>query len=418
MTDRGGDAMRWSRQIVQLPAWWRGVTSRENGWPESAGPSGPRPPENGTFLALDNAPGLRCSRVSRWTATVEVAQHPALSRGSSPAVPRRYGRPGVGWVLGRQRGQADVDLDPRPAIGGAPLGRQRPGGPGLGATLDTLFGKPLTAGNTVSVTLPVQTVSGIDGRGSVRGARRFRVMHAGRRTVRRIKPPLIRPEWPNDAGRSTSVHDQTFEAVDLAVEILQQFTMLSDATEGLPEIPESVPDLGVRDLGDVGSAAIQSIAAVDADQREQVRRILLNGASLLLRNSANVHYTQDLRLRWEGISNGLRISRGDYPHHGDCSSTLTWLYWNALYTHLGMSDVVNGQEWRGGYTGTMLQHGRHIEESDLQVGDSVIYGNAPSGTHVAMSIGSGMVFSHGGEGGPYKLRVRYRNDVLGIRRYF
>lgn len=41
-----------------------------------------RPPGNGTSSALDNAPRLRCSRVSGWTATEDVAQHPAFARGS------------------------------------------------------------------------------------------------------------------------------------------------------------------------------------------------------------------------------------------------------------------------------------------------------------------------------------------------
>lgn len=194
--------------------------------------------------------------------------------------------------------------------------------------------------------------------------------------------------------------------------------MSEDAIEGLPDIPEAPADADIADLGDVGPAAVAHDESVSPVQRGQVERILLNGARLLLENAANVHYTEDMRLRWEGIAHGLRISRGDYPHHGDCSSTISWLYWNALYTHLGMADVVNGEGWRAGYTGTMLQHGVHVSENDLHVGDAVIYGRGAPGSHVAMYVGAGMVFSHGSEGGPYKLQVRYRQDVLAIRRYF
>jgi hypothetical protein len=36
--------------------------------------------------------------------------------------------------------------------------------------------------------------------------------------------------------------------------------------------------------------------------------------------------------------------------------------------------------------------------------------------HVATYIGGGLVFSHGGEGGPFKLGIDYRPDRCAIRR--
>ncbi|MEO6501136.1 MAG: NlpC/P60 family protein [Jatrophihabitantaceae bacterium] len=83
-----------------------------------------------------------------------------------------------------------------------------------------------------------------------------------------------------------------------------------------------------------------------------------------------------------------------------------------------MADVVNGQRWAAGYTGTMLQHGRAVPASSAQVGDLVIYGSGAPGQHVAVCLGNGLVFSHGSEAGPFKLALRYRSDVLSVRRYF
>lgn len=138
----------------------------------------------------------------------------------------------------------------------------------------------------------------------------------------------------------------------------------------------------------------------------------------MLAHISTVHYAQDAR-RWSGITANRRIGRDQYPSYSDCSSSTTWLLWNALHLNLGMGDVVNGTGWRSGYTGTMLRHGRSVPEGSAQVGDCVFYGAPGStGSHVAVAVGGGFVFSHGSEPGPYKLRLRYRSDVMSVRRYF
>jgi hypothetical protein len=195
---------------------------------------------------------------------------------------------------------------------------------------------------------------------------------------------------------------------------------------GLPDLPIADLEHLPPDEGDAGAIGLEyepadGVAAVTAsltpDQRASAQAVVLHGARLLLTHTAQVHYTQGPQ-RWEGITDRRYVRDEEYPSYGDCSSTATWLYWNALFAHLGMGDVVNGEGWKAGFTGTMLQHGRAVSESAVEVGDAVIYGPAGPRQHVAVCIGGGMVVSHGGPDGPFKLPLRYRSDVLSIRRYF
>jgi hypothetical protein len=162
---------------------------------------------------------------------------------------------------------------------------------------------------------------------------------------------------------------------------------------------------------------MSSASGLSAEHRAHARRVVAAGAELLLRHPREVHYTQGGG-RWEGIADRLLIARGQYPHHGDCSSTATWLLWNALAHLYGVRDVVNGTSWRAGFTGTMLTHGKPVRhEANVKVGDLAIYGRGAPGEHVAVCLGGGVVFSHGSEAGPFKLPLHYRRDLLEIRRY-
>jgi hypothetical protein len=147
------------------------------------------------------------------------------------------------------------------------------------------------------------------------------------------------------------------------------------------------------------------------------RRVILLGVELLMAHPSQVHYTQGPE-RWEGIAKKLRIADHKAPTHGDCSSTHSWLLWNAL-THVGLDrDLVNGVAWRGGYTGTIAAHGKRVVDvRNAKVGDAVLYGPAPTFEHVATYIGGGRVFSHGSESGPFILGIDYRRDRGMIRRH-
>jgi hypothetical protein len=156
------------------------------------------------------------------------------------------------------------------------------------------------------------------------------------------------------------------------------------------------------------------------------RRLAVNAAHLALDHKPDVHYTQGA-LRWQGINQNLKAWKKQYPHYADCSAFATWCIWNGL-SHYGVRDTVNGQAWKGGYTGTMLDHGRRVVELKLvRRGDCVIYGSPGSdGAHTAIVVGWSappskgghpMVISHGSEAGPFYVPYNYRSDVMGIRRY-
>ena len=138
------------------------------------------------------------------------------------------------------------------------------------------------------------------------------------------------------------------------------------------------------------------------------------------RNKDKVHYTQKSR-RWDGINKDYQASKGEYPKYADCSAYATWCIWNGL-DHYRCRDTVNGLRWKGGYTGTMLNHGKRIRKlANVLPGDCVIYGRGGNGRHTAIVVGRRdgvpMVVSHGSESGPYYVRWDYRSDVMSIRRY-
>lgn len=153
-------------------------------------------------------------------------------------------------------------------------------------------------------------------------------------------------------------------------------------------------------------------------QQTAARRIVVQGAQLLLAHAPQVHYSQGPN-RWQGIAERLRIADGRYLTYGDCSSTATWLLWNAL-THVNpaMPDIVNGEGWRAGYTGTIATHGIPVHhDASIRVGDLILYGSPPTYEHVTVALGGGLCFSHGSEAGPFKLAIDYRPDRGPTRRF-
>lgn len=147
-------------------------------------------------------------------------------------------------------------------------------------------------------------------------------------------------------------------------------------------------------------------------QRYAARKRVKQAALLAMRNRGVVHYTQTAS-RWEGINKRRDASKGQYPNYADCSSLATWCHWTATRRY-GLGDYVNGQRWGGGFTGTMIQHGKPVSVNRLLTGDLVFYGRGPS--HVAVYVGGGKVVSHGGESGPLLLDLRYR-PIHSARRY-
>ncbi len=159
-----------------------------------------------------------------------------------------------------------------------------------------------------------------------------------------------------------------------------------------------------------------SVSGLGYNDRIKCRDMAMQAGYLSLHHKERTHYTQDAILRWEGIHRNMKAWRGEYPTHGDCSSTATWWLWCGL-SHWHIRDVVNGLDWKAGYTGTQLRHGKSVHLKDAIRGDLVIYGTSAPGEHVAMYVGGGRVISHGSEGGPYLLEATYRRDILAVHRY-
>lgn len=166
-----------------------------------------------------------------------------------------------------------------------------------------------------------------------------------------------------------------------------------------------------------------SVSGLSYQHRIQARDRAVGAAMLGVKNAANVHYTQGPQ-RWEGITKKLNARMGQYPHYADCSAFVTWCLWNGLVVPgLVTRDIVNGANWAGGYTGTLLAHGKEVHHlENVQRADVVIYGNGGTGEHTAIIVGRRkdghlMVVSHGSEPAPFYCAYDYRPDVMCIRRY-
>jgi hypothetical protein len=152
----------------------------------------------------------------------------------------------------------------------------------------------------------------------------------------------------------------------------------------------------------------QSTSGLSAAHVREATHLVQQAAILGYHERQHIGYTQGGR-RW-CISTGRRAIRGQFPSWGDCSGFASWTLWCGL-THIwgAFPDIVNGEHWRAGFTGTMEAHGRRV--SSPFPGCCVFYGD-----HVAVYTGGGLVVSHGSQAGPLLLPWRYRRP-LSIRSY-
>jgi NlpC/P60 family protein len=208
------------------------------------------------------------------------------------------------------------------------------------------------------------------------------------------KLPLDEP--PADEGDDSAAHARTNGAVD-------ELQALAD--EAAEQAALDPPEL----------AAENEEAGVGLDLTA-LRIRMVRAAMLGYKHRDEVHYTTGPR-RWDGIMNRCRSHLGRYPKWADCSSYVTWCLWDALGGPNAGPDVVNGQSWRGGYTGTLRDHGRRVSLESALPGDLVHYGGG-TGSHVVIVVGKDKVISHGSEDGPFLVRPDYRDDLAEVRRYF
>jgi hypothetical protein len=208
--------------------------------------------------------------------------------------------------------------------------------------------------------------------------------------------PLDDP--PGADGDDAAAHEATNGAVDEAQALLEE----AAEQEALDPDPD---ELGAGGQEEGIGVNIKSL-------RVRVVRAALLGHA----HRGKVHYTMKAR-RWDGITNRCRSHLGRFPIWADCSSYVTWCLWDAFGGPNAGPDVVNGDSWRAGYTGTQKQHGRRVRLEDAMPGDLVHYGGG-DGAHVTIVVGKNKVVSHGSEGGPFLLRPDYRDDITEVRRYF
>jgi hypothetical protein len=162
-----------------------------------------------------------------------------------------------------------------------------------------------------------------------------------------------------------------------------------------------------------------SASGLNLTQRGECRERAVQAALLAHAHKDQVHYTEG-KDRWLGITKKRVASHGEFAHFADCSSFATWCLWNGLAQLFHTEDVVNGEGWGAGFTGTMYKHGMVVPNiASVLRGDCVLYG-PPPGQHVAIVVdvtdGTPMVISHGCEQGPFYLPYNYRS-VHQIRRY-
>ncbi len=156
-----------------------------------------------------------------------------------------------------------------------------------------------------------------------------------------------------------------------------------------------------------------SLSGLSAAHCHTATNMALQAAVLGYHKRSHINYTEGSG-RWDGIDHNRKAWRGEYPYYADCSAYVTWCLWNGLH-HYGVRDVVNGAHWQGGFTGTMVHHGRTVHK--LFPGCAVIYGPGESGTHTAIYTGGGLVVSHGNQAGPQLLRYNYRSDIKVYKSY-
>jgi hypothetical protein len=174
-------------------------------------------------------------------------------------------------------------------------------------------------------------------------------------------------------------------------------------------------------MGQQQSTSTASVSGLPDPERVKARARAVQAAQVALAHKAQMQYTEGAE-RWEGIADHRDAVDGQFPTYSDCSSFVTWCLWNGLHLGFDLSDLVNGDGWAGGYTGTMLVHGKQVMRiADVLPGDCVIYGSGPPGEHTAIIVdtedGVPHVISHGGPTSPDYLPYNYRPDAFQIRRY-
>ena len=89
------------------------------------------------------------------------------------------------------------------------------------------------------------------------------------------------------------------------------------------------------------------VSGLSDEHAAHARSLILKAAHTMVVHKDQIHYSQESD-RWEGIHRRLTITKGQFPRHCDCSSTSTWMLWDAIRRTYGVQDLVNRLGWHGG----------------------------------------------------------------------
>jgi len=181
-----------------------------------------------------------------------------------------------------------------------------------------------------------------------------------------------------------------------------------------------VPDVdgsdgfGADTDGDDGVlAGVEGVAVVGASSTDSQRQALVKCGQALYNDRAKEHYTEGPE-RWQGIT--AKIRPPSAPTYSDCSSAVSWCYWTVFGNG---PDILNGESWSGGYTGTMATHGKAIPCNQMQPGDVALYGSGAPWDHAEMYMGGGKMVSHGADPVSYQSSTSLQGFAsMQCRRYF
>lgn len=161
----------------------------------------------------------------------------------------------------------------------------------------------------------------------------------------------------------------------------------------------------------------RSPIGLSGPQRQRAREIAVYAAMVAYHHRAEMIYTEG-PARWSGIDDHRLGYKGEFPRAADCSAFGTWALWNGLEHFHIHQDIVNGADFREGYTGTMTRHGIEVPFNALLPADLIFYaGTREIPQHVAIYVGRGRVISHGRPGDPSLLPIEIGLALNQARRY-